>query len=120
LRCIVVGLSFSPVGSCNKASLAIDALPDGEAAALTRKPGALAAFGARMLFTLVEVLIFALVLSVLSWRRPDTPLPMLLARDKLIGFVEQPLRRAQAKRIKAASVGAPPSYQAETAQPLGL
>jgi hypothetical protein len=93
----VVALSFSPVGSCNKASLAIDALPDGEAATLTRKPGAPAAFAARMLFTLVEVLIFALVLSILSWRRPDT---LLLARDKLIGFVEQPLPRAQAKRNK--------------------
>jgi hypothetical protein len=37
LRRIVVALSFSPVGSRNKASLAIDALLDGEAASLTRK-----------------------------------------------------------------------------------
>ena len=34
--------------------------------------------------TLVEVLIFALVLSVLSWRRPGSPLPTRLApRDSL-------------------------------------
>ena len=32
-----------------------------------------AAFGARILLRLVEVLIFALVLSVLSWRRPGDP-----------------------------------------------
>ena len=37
MRRIVVALSFSPVGSRNKASLAIDALLDGEAASLTRK-----------------------------------------------------------------------------------
>jgi len=37
LRRIVVALSFSPVGSRNKASPAIDALLDGEAATLTRK-----------------------------------------------------------------------------------
>ena len=34
---IVVALSFSPVGPRNKASPAIDALLDGEAATLTRK-----------------------------------------------------------------------------------
>jgi hypothetical protein len=58
----------------------------------TRQPGAFAAERAgkdrsgwsaaddmRLDFMLVEVLIFALVPSVLSWRRPDAPLPTPLA-----------------------------------------
>jgi hypothetical protein len=58
----------------------------------TRQPGAVAADRAgkgrsgwsaaddmRLDFTLAEVLLFAWVLSVLSWRRPDAPRPALLA-----------------------------------------
>ena len=55
LRRIVVALSFSPVGSRNKASLAIDALLDGEAATLTRKPLELAKAAAEGELTPMEV-----------------------------------------------------------------
>ena len=55
LRRIVLALSFSPVGSRNKASLAVDALLDGEAATLTRKALELAKAAAEGELTSMEV-----------------------------------------------------------------
>jgi hypothetical protein len=55
LRRIVVALPFSPAGSRNKASPAIDALLDGEAATLTRKALELAKAAAEGELTPMEV-----------------------------------------------------------------
>jgi hypothetical protein len=55
LRRIVLALSFSPVGSRNKASPAVDALPDGGAATLTGKAPELAKAAAEGELTPIEV-----------------------------------------------------------------